>query len=155
MNRACLSYLAQAPQVFKTARTFAEKIPCHGLFKSGMGVSPMDLNAQPEGKFALRNFASCRTSRQGDLVLRAPFSNFKTLAHVGQANMGRTRKAPCWHSIARTNRPSFLGIENQDPLFSVLVLSPKDGALARNRLGCRFVYEHEHHFIEHEHVRFG
>ena len=36
-------------------------------------------------------------------------------------------------------------------MFFVLVLSPKDGARARNRSICRFDYEHEHHFIEHEH----
>ena len=34
-------------------------------------------------------------------------------------------------------------------MFFVLVLSPKDGA--RNRSICEFDYEHEHHFIEHEH----
>ena len=36
-------------------------------------------------------------------------------------------------------------------MFFVLVLSPKDGARARNRSICEFDYEHEHHFIEHEH----
>ena len=36
-----------------------------------------------------------------------------------------------------------------DSMFFVLVLSPKDGA--RNRSICEFDYEHEHHFIEHEH----
>ena len=36
-------------------------------------------------------------------------------------------------------------------MFFVLVLSPRDGARARNRSICEFDYEHEHHFIEHEH----
>ena len=36
-------------------------------------------------------------------------------------------------------------------MFFVLLLSPKDGAPARNRSICEFDYEHEHHFIEHEH----
>ncbi len=44
--------------------------------------------------------------------------------------------------------PTFQGIENQDSLLFVLVISPKDGARARNRLGLRFDYEHEHHFIK-------
>ena len=33
----------------------------------------------------------------------------------------------------------------------MLVLSPKEGARARNRTVGRLDYEHEHHFIEHEH----
>jgi hypothetical protein len=45
------------------------------------------------------------------------------------------------------------GIENQDSL--LFVLSPKDGARAGNRLGWRFDYEHQHHFIEHEHEKCG
>ena len=36
-------------------------------------------------------------------------------------------------------------------MFFVLVLSPKDGARARNRSVRLFDDEHEHHFIEHEH----
>ena len=33
----------------------------------------------------------------------------------------------------------------------MLVLSPKDGTRARARLVRVLHYEHEHHFIEHEH----
>ena len=33
----------------------------------------------------------------------------------------------------------------------LLVLSPLDGARARHRVVDRFDYEHEHHFMEHEH----
>ena len=38
----------------------------------------------------------------------------------------------------------------------MLVLNPQDGARARirNRMTHRFDYEHEHHFIEHEHEEY-
>ena len=33
---------------------------------------------------------------EGSQVVSGSFSNFKTCAHVGQADMGRSRPAPCW-----------------------------------------------------------
>ena len=51
----------------------------------------------------------------------------------------------------RTELPTFRFKNVLDYMFFVLVLSPKDGARARNRSICEFDYEHEHHFIEHEH----
>lgn len=71
---------------------------------------------------------------------------------------GRAKKVRTWRLTDSPDRigrwgfhNSFRSIENQDPLFFVLVLSPKDVARARNRLGCRSDYEHEHPFMEHEH----
>ena len=58
------------------------------------------------------------------------------------------RKNP---SLTNSSLPTFRLKNVFDSMFFVLVLSPKDGARARNRSICRFDYEHEHHFIEHEH----
>ena len=54
-------------------------------------------------------------------------------------------------SLTRSELPTFRFKNVLDYMFFVLVLSPKDGARARNRSICEFDYEHEHHFIEHEH----
>ena len=51
----------------------------------------------------------------------------------------------------RSELPTFRFKNVLDYMFFVLVLSPKDGARARNRSICEFDYEHEHHFIEHDH----
>ena len=54
-------------------------------------------------------------------------------------------------SLTRSELPTFRFKNVLDYMFFVLVLSPKDGARARNRSICEFHSEHEHHFIEHEH----
>ena len=53
--------------------------------------------------------------------------------------------------IEPSSLPTFRFKNDFDSMFFVLVLSPKDGARARNRSIWEFDYEHEHHFIEHEH----
>ena len=50
-----------------------------------------------------------------------------------------------------SSKPTIADLEIKIPKISALVLSPKDGARARNRSLRVFDYEHEHHFIEHEH----
>jgi len=53
-------------------------------------TSPVGLSNR-KGSYALCNFAPCRASRQGEPGLSGTFSNLKTYAHVGQANMGRDK----------------------------------------------------------------
>ena len=40
----------------------------------------------------MKIFSARRTSRRGELIFPGSFSNFKTYAHVGQADMGRSAK---------------------------------------------------------------
>jgi hypothetical protein len=49
---------------------------------------------QPEGKSLKLGFLPVEPAR--GVRLRGLLSNLKTVAHVGQAGMGRSRLAPCW-----------------------------------------------------------